>query len=348
MDAEIVPSTRRSNPTIYDVARLAGVSPSTVSRALNRPGRISPATVAKIRSAADELDFRANPMARALPTGRSQTFGMLVADITNPMFFEVARGAERAAAAHGYTLVIAESQESDLREAEAAERVLPSVDGMILVTTRLTDAEITRLAHRKPLVVLNREVDGVESVVADIVPGVDQAIAHLHDLGHRTLAFLSGPARSWMSSARQRVLQSRAAARGLSVTVIGPGEPSRAGGRAALSKVVASGATAVIAYNDLMAIGLLQAAQEVELAVPAAFSIVGFDDIFGADLTTPALTTVRTPLAQMGALAVDAILKAADAPSQPLFAPLETQLVIRRSTGPARLRGADLESGVSR
>jgi len=343
MDADLTVTARGGSPTIYDVARLAGVSPSTVSRALNRPGRISPATAAKIRAAADELDFRANPMARALPTGRSQTLGMLVADITNPMFFEVARGAERAAAAHGYTLVIAESQESDLREAEAAERVLPSVDGMILVTTRLTDAEIARFAQRKPLVVLNREVEGVQSVVADILPGVDQALAHLHDLGHRSLAYVSGPARSWMSGARQRVLESRAADRGLNMTVIGPGEPSRAGGRAALSKLIASGATAVVAYNDLMAIGLLQAAQEVDLAVPAAFSIVGFDDIFGADLTTPALTTVRTPLAQMGALAVDAILAAADAPSKTSFPPLETQLVIRRSTGPARLRGAHLE-----
>lgn len=336
MESDAAVTARMGAPTIYDVARLAGVSPSTVSRALNRPGRISPATSARIHAAADELDFRANPMARALPTGRSQTLGMLVADITNPMFFDVARGAERAAAAKGYTLVIAESQESDKREAEAADRVLPSVDGMILVTTRLADAEITRLAQRKPLVVLNREVEGVDSVVADIVPGVDQAVAHLHDLGHRTLAFLAGPERSWMSGARQRVLHERAAARGLALTVIGPGEPSRAGGRAALSRVIASGATAVIAYNDLMAIGLLKAAQEVDVAVPAAFSIIGFDDIFGADLTTPALTTVRTPLAQMGELAVRATLDPVEFRAHRSEVRLDTELVIRRSTGPAR------------
>lgn len=333
MDAEIVPSTRRSNPTIYDVARLAGVSPSTVSRALNRPGRISPATVARIRSAADELDFRANPMARGLPTGRSQTLGMLVADITNPMFFDVVRGAERAAAAHGYTLVIAESQESDHREAEAAERVLPSVDGLILVTSRLTDAEITRFAQRTPLVVINREVEGVENVVADIVPGIDQAVAHLFDLGHRSLVYLAGPSRSWMSGARQRVLEARAAERGVSMIVIGPGAPSRAGGRATLAKVIASGATAVVAYNDLMAIGLLQAAQEVDIAVPSMFSIVGFDDIFGADLTSPALTTVRTPLSHLGELAVQATLDPVGSRSSRDAAALETELIIRRSTG---------------
>ncbi|MET0829291.1 MAG: LacI family DNA-binding transcriptional regulator, partial [Microbacterium sp.] len=280
-----------------------------------------------------ELDFRANPMARGLPTGRSQTLGMLVADITNPMFFDVVRGAERAAAAYGYTLVIAESQESDHREAEAAERVLPSVDGLILVTSRLTDAEITRFAQRAPLVVINREVDGVESVVPDIAPGIDQAVAHLFDLGHRSLVYLSGPARSWMSGARQRALEACAAERGISTTVIGPGAPSRPGGRATLSKVIASGATAVVAYNDLMAIGLLQAAQEVDIAVPSAFSIVGFDDIFGADLTSPALTTVRTPLARLGELAVQATLDPEGTRSSRDAAALETELIIRRSTG---------------
>ena len=108
------------------------------------------------------------------------------------------------------------------------------------------------------------------------------------------------------------------------------------GGRAALSRVIASGATAVIAYNDLMAIGLLKAAQDVDVAVPAAFSIIGFDDIFGADLTTPALTTVRTPLAQMGELAVRATLDPVEFRAHRSEVALDTELVIRRSTGPAR------------
>lgn len=342
MDADSRAAPGRSTPTIYDVARLAGVSPSTVSRALSRPGRISAETAARVRTAADTLDFRANPMARALPTGRSQTLGMLVADITNPMFFDVARGAERAAAAFGYTLVIAESQESDLREAETAERVLPSVDGLILVTTRLADDEITRLARRKRLIVVNREVPGVESVMADVRPGVDQAVAHLHDLGHRVIVYLSGPHRSWMSGARRRALEECGSARGIRTIEIGPGAPSREGGRATLAKVIASGGTAVVAYNDLMAIGLLQAAQEVDLPVPATFSIVGFDDIFGADLTSPALTTVRTPLARLGELAVRATLEPGATPAEESDdVPLETELVIRRSTGVARQRGRD-------
>ena len=111
-----VPPRSRANrpaPTIYDIAELAGVNPSTVSRALNKPGRISAKTEKLIQDAARTLNYRANPMARALPTGRTHTLGLIVADITNPMFFEVVRGAERAAAVGGYTLILAESQESD-------------------------------------------------------------------------------------------------------------------------------------------------------------------------------------------------------------------------------------------
>jgi LacI family transcriptional regulator len=322
-------------PTIYDVARLAGVSPSTVSRALNLPGRVSAPTVANILAAVDQLGFRANPIARALPTGRSHTIGMMVADITNPMFFDVVRGAERAAAAFDYTLVIAESQESDSREAETANRVLPSVDGLILVTSRLADAQIAAIARQKPVIVVNREVEDVRNVGADIEPGIDQAIAHLSALGHTSIVYLAGPVRSWMSAARERVLRSCAARRAIGIVVLGPGEPSRAGGRAALAKVIASGATAVFAYNDLMAIGLLQAAQEADLAVPGDLSIVGFDDIFGADLTSPALTTVRTPLARLGEAAVNALLRSPDSVPSVDAVPLETELIIRRSTGRA-------------
>jgi LacI family transcriptional regulator len=131
--------TRRKNgaATIYDVAELAGVSPSTVSRALSKPGRISARTEARIRMAAQQLSFRINPMARALHTGRTNTLALVVADITNPVIFDIVRGAEHAASVEGYTLVIAESQESSDAEASSVQRLLPSVDGIILATSRL-------------------------------------------------------------------------------------------------------------------------------------------------------------------------------------------------------------------
>ncbi len=325
-----------SAATIYDVARLAGVNPSTVSRALSKPGRLSPQTEQRVQAAAKELNYRLNPMARALPTGRTFTLGLLLADITNPMFFDVVRGAEREAAERGFTLIIAESQESSQREAETAFRLLPSIDGLILVSTRLNDEQILDLSERKPLVVINRRVNGVASVVPDLVGGIDQAVAHLASLGHRSIAFLSGPKGSWMSFARWTILKDRAASRGLELSSIGPGAPTLAGGASALAKVIAADVTAVVAYNDLMAIGLLRAAQASGLDVPTRLSIVGFDDIFGSDFTSPPLTTVRTPLALLGANSVRRVLADIEhvklARASGVAEPLATELLIRGST----------------
>ena len=330
----------KSVPTIYDVARLADVNPSTVSRALSQPGRINIKTEQRIHSAAKELNYRLNPMARALPTGRTSTIGLLVADITNPMFFTAVRGAERAAAERGYILVLVESQESGEREAEAAHRVLPSVDALILVTTRLSNASITELADRKPLVVLNRHIDGVSSLVPDVDRGIDQALDHLAELGHTAVAFLSGPSTSWMSGARWASLLARAPQRGMTIVEIGPGAPTLEGGRATLNRISASGVTAVVAYNDLMAIGLLRAATEAGIDVPGSLSIVGFDDIFGSDFTSPPLTTIRTPLDLAGDLAVRRALDMIDADASdtdyvtPIEPPIVTELIVRGSTGP--------------
>lgn len=330
----------KSAPTIYDVAKLAGVNPSTVSRALSQPGRINIKTEERIHQAAKELNYRLNPMARALPTGRTNTLGLLLADITNPMIFGIVRGAEHAASEQGYTLVIAESQESGEREATTAERVQPSVDGLILGTTRLSDEQIQKLAESKPLVLINRDVEGVSSVLPDVAPGIEEALAHLKDLGHTRIAYLSGPANSWMSATRWSSLLERALAHGMSIVEIGPGVPTLDGGRAALPRVSAAGVTAVVAYNDLMAIGLLRAAGEQGIDVPRRMSIIGFDDIFGSDFTTPALTTIRTPLALAGERAVRLALQMigaggaevdeeADADEQPII----TELVVRGSTG---------------
>lgn len=343
-DATESTSTRRKTrgaATIYDVAKLAGVNPSTVSRALTQPGRINIVTETKIREAAKQLKYRTNPMARALPTGRTNTIGLLIADITNPVIFGIVRGAEQAAGELGYTLVIAESQESGEREARSAERIQPSVDALVLGTTRLTDEQIRELAEAKPLVVINREFPGVPNVTPNLEPGIDQALAHLEMLGHTRLVFLAGPTSSWMSRRREEALRTGAQRRGMTITSIGPTEPTIDGGRGALARVIASRTTAVIAYNDIMAIGLLRAASEHGVQVPGAFSILGFDDIFGSDFTSPALTTVRSPLALAGRYAVRRALElvgtverseaeAADA------AALETELVIRGSTGPAR------------
>ena len=336
---ERVPKRARGGtaPTIYDIARLAEVNPSTVSRALSQPGRINVKTEERIRAAAKELDYRVNPIARALPTGRTNTLGLVVADITNPMIFGIVRGAEHAAADAGYTLIVAESQESGEREATAVERVLPSVDGLVLATTRLGDAQISSIAERKPIVVINRAVEGLTSILPDVERGVGQLVTHLADLGHRSVAYLSGPDTSWISARRWEALLEAAPQRGMTIVEIGPGLPTLDGGTAAISRVVASGVTAVVAFNDLMAIGLLRAAVERGIAVPSGLSIAGFDDIFGSDFTTPGITTVRTPLAEAGERAVRHLLGRVAAtetnPAPEQSGLLPTDLVVRGSTG---------------
>lgn len=337
---EIAPPPRvvRSAPTIYDIAQRAGVSPSTVSRALNRPGRVSQETARRIRAAARELNYRANPIARALPTGRTHTLALMLTDLTNPFVFEIVRGAQTAAGAAGYTLAVVQSQESPDREAEVISNLSGSVDGFLLAASRLSDKEIQALAAERPTAVINRVVERVDSVVPDVGSGISEALSQLDQLGHRQLAFLSGPVTSWISAARWDAIFEGAVRRSINIVEIAGSSPTVAGGCDAFARVRASGATAVLAYNDLMAIGLMREAQGAGLRIPDDLSIIGFDDIFGSDFTTPPLSTVRAPLAEMAACAVGSLLRGlVAAPDETAQATslLRTELLLRGSTGPA-------------
>ncbi|WP_312173192.1 LacI family DNA-binding transcriptional regulator [Microbacterium sp.] len=314
----------RPAPTIYDVATLAGVSPSTVSRALNQPGRITEQTTARIKAASDELGFRFNPAARTLLTGKTGTIGLVLADITNPVVFGVIRGAERAASAAGYTLIIAESQQSGAKEADTARSLLRSVDGLVLAMSWLDDDDIRELGAEKPLVLVNREVSGIDGAYPDVEPGITQLLDHLVRRGHKMVTYLSGPERSWMNARRWESIFAGARARGLAVFEIPGGEPTVEAGRGSFDRVMASPARAVIAYNDLMAIGLLQAAQDAGVEVPRELAITGFDDIFGSTFTSPPLTTVASPLEEVAARAVESLVGHVSS-----RAALQTVLIVR-------------------
>ncbi|GAA1958137.1 LacI family DNA-binding transcriptional regulator [Microbacterium deminutum] len=330
---------RSGRATIYDIAELAGVNPSTVSRALSRPGRVSAKTEEKIRRAAAELNFRINPMARALPTGRTMTLAVVVADITNPVVFRTIRGAERAAASSNYTLVIAESQESGSAEASAIERLLPSVDGIVLATTRLAPEVIADIAGRVPLVAINSRPPGVSSVVTDAADAVSQLIGHLVALGHTSIGYVAGPPTSWSSAQRWEALLAESERHGLAVVEIPSGSPTIEGGHAAYRRVIASRVTAVVGFNDLIAIGIMQEAAAAGVRVPDELSVAGFDDIFGSELIVPALTTVRADLDRAGAQAVESLLaQIQDGRPREDAEPMPTELIVRGSTGPASAR----------
>lgn len=322
--------------TIYDVAEAAGVAASTVSRALSKPGRVSFRTAEHVRTVAARLGYRTEETERLLPDATTSLLAMVVADITNPVFYSMIRGAERTARHAGYTMVLAESQESSTVEHEALERLVPAVDGAVLTSSRMSDAAIRTLAKSVRVVVLNRLVDQVPSVATDVVGAVRLAADHLLARGHHHLAYLAGPEASWSDGMRWRGVIEAGQRLAIKVRRIGPFRPTIAGGREAAAEWLQSRTSAVIAYNDLVAIGFLQAVADAGLRVPADVSVIGFDNIREAELVTPGLTTIASPLASLGSAAVQHLLRTtrSETPDQaPLLLP--SRLVVRGSTGRA-------------
>ncbi|NED94132.1 LacI family transcriptional regulator [Phytoactinopolyspora alkaliphila] len=332
-----------SLPTIYDVARECGVAPSTVSRALSQPGRVSAKTSERIHEVAARLGYQANPLAKYLPTGRTGTIVLIVSDITNPVYFPVIRGAESAAAAAEYTLVLSDVGESPEREREVMEKLVRTVDGFALATSRLTDAAIRAVARRRPMVTMNRVTQQVPSVVPDNGQGMRYAGEHLAELGHRRVTYVSGPPTSWANTVRWRALRAAGEQLGMTIRRIGPYAPTVAGGWAAAADLVSPLPTAVIAYNDLLAIGAMQGLHDLGVKVPDDVSVIGCDNILGSDWCTPALTTLAAPLRELGTRGVQhliAMINGADArPRRPLVLP--SQLIVRESTAPPRDEDGD-------
>jgi LacI family transcriptional regulator len=217
---------------------------------------------------------------------------------------------------------------------------MPTVDGVLLVTTRLRDEEIQELNHQKPVVLINRKVDGVANVVPSNEKGIADAVKHLAELGHKHIAFLSGPRASWMNTDRWSHLMKNAVKTGMTIVEIGPSEPTLEAGRLSLDRVRAAGVSAVVTYNDLMGIGLLREAQAQGINVPGELSIIGFDNIFGSDFTSPPLTTVQMNLGQTGTDGVTALMNLLDNEdmvADDVPAPdHEASLLVRGSTATAK------------
>lgn len=326
--------TRPRRPTLEDVAAAAGVAASTVSRAFSNPGRVNHRTREHVLAVAEELGYAPNPAARALESGRTGTVALLVPDITNPYFAGVIKGAERAAAQAGLTLVLGDTSENPGAEARLVRRLGPAVDGFVLSASRLPDDELRRAAELNPVALVNRATPGVACVVADYDAGTRQIVDHLASLGHRSFVFLGGPPESWSGARRWAGLQAAAEQRGMTATRFGPYAPVLAGGAAAADAAVTAGATAVVAHNDMLAIGVMLRLAERGVEVPGEISVVGFDDIVGADFCSPALTTLAERTEDAGARALEAVVAQAHTrPDDPVTRVLPTHLVVRRSTG---------------
>jgi LacI family transcriptional regulator, galactose operon repressor len=329
--------------TIRDVARLAGVSASTVSRALSIPQVVSPATRDRVRSAADQLGWAPNRAARGLSTGRTGNIALVVPDLGNPFFPSVVKGVQAGVRAADVAVFLVDTDEDARAESGLIQALARQVDGLILCSPRASVEELAAVSRETPVVLVNRLVDGMPAVAFDNADGMRQAVAHLAALGHRCIAWVGGPASSWSDAERAGGLAAATEAQGLELVAVGHFPPHYDGGVAAADQVVASGATAVIAYNDLVAIGLLARLQVRGISVPGDLSVVGVDDIAMSRMAHPALTTVRLPKQQAGRVAVELLLALLDEPDlqvagarSELPVELPVELVVRGSTGVAR------------
>ncbi|WP_433167876.1 LacI family DNA-binding transcriptional regulator [Kribbella sp. CA-247076] len=325
--------------TIRDVARLAGVSPSTVSRALSMPSMVNSATRVRVAAAVEQLGYLPNRAARGLITGRTGNIGLVVPDLANPFFASVAKGVQARARRDDVAVFVADTDEDAAAEAGLVRALAKQVDGLILCSSRASDAELSAIAQETHVVLVNRREEGVAGVVYDNESGMRQAVAHLVALGHRTIAWVGGPDMSWSTRHRSLGLSDAVHAHGAELAEVGSFAPTYEGGMAAADQVVATGATAVITYNDLVAIGLLARLHARGISVPGELSVVGVDDIAMSRMARPALTTVRLPKQQAGRIAVELLLTVLRDPEPDnairAFATLHGELIVRESTGPA-------------
>ncbi len=308
--------------TVRDVARAAGVSISTVSRALSVPDKVAVETRERVAAVATELGYQPNRAAAGLRAGRTGAVGLLVPDLSNPYFATVAQGVAAAARDHGLGVFVVDFEESPELEVELLRSLAHQTDGLILASPRSLAADRS-VVQGKPVVVINQ--DPPLAVGTDYLSGTALAVEHLVELGHRRIAYVAGPPTSWTDRRRREGLDRATDEQWVEVTVVGPQRPTVEGGAAAAQAVLDAGVTAAITFNDVVAVGLTRELQERGVRVPQDLSVVGFDDTFLAELVTPALTSVGADLRELGRQAADLLAGRLAAPHDP--APAEATLL---------------------
>lgn len=322
--------------TIYSLAEELGIHPSTVSRAFTRPDLVKDDVRERILAKAVEVDYRPNKAARGLITGRTSMIGLLIPDIANPFFPPLVRAIQQAAAVHDLNVMLLDSEERPSQELDLIRRLRGQIDGLILASPRSNLSKIDEAIGGAPAVVVNRAVKGFSSAVIDNSEALQEAGGHLNDLGHRNVALLRGPAGSWAAGRRARAVRSWAASAEANLIELGPFDASFEGGREAAEQLAGMEATAVFAFDDLMACGVVAGLAVRGLQVPRDLSLIGCDDVLLAQTLTPALTTVTAPIQELGQSAVDLLVSAvAGDHSEPQTMTLQGQLTIRASSAKA-------------
>jgi LacI family transcriptional regulator len=328
----------RKAPTIVQIAKILGVAPSTVSRAFTDPGKLLPETVERVLATANRIGYVPNNHARALITGRSSVIGLVVPDIANPFFPPIIRYAQRAAEERGLSLIIADADGDPERESHLVGRLTPQVEGLILASSRLPEQSLLTIAERLPTVLINRDVAGISRVLVNTGDALDEAIDGFVARGHRRIAYVGGPERSWSNQERHARVVAAVERHGLASAFFAAPAGTYAEALELAEPVSRSGATAVIAFDDVVAHGLMSGFQALRRRVPEAIEVLGCDDTL-ATTTFPALSTVALDLAEAARRAVALLQRPprGERASEPREArvELEGRLVLRGSTRPA-------------
>ena len=330
--------------TILDVAERAGVSPSTVSHVLNKTRHVSEMTRARVLQAVDELNYRPNILARSLRRRETHTLGILIPDNTNPFFAEMVRGIEDTVFDEGYTVLLGNSDgESDKELRYLDLFVNKQVDGVVLVAAAMKNEESFEVLRDPSVstVIVDREIEleRMDRVLADNLSGGYTATRHLLQLGHRRIGCITGPSQVTPSAERvigyQKALEEWNIAPDQSLVVTGDFRHVSGLHAAKQLLTMPKPPTAIFACNDMMALGVLGAANELDIQVPDELSLIGFDDIALDELVVPRLTTICQPAYEMGCRAASLLLERLQDPDRPVERQmLKTYLVERDSTAP--------------
>jgi LacI family transcriptional regulator, galactose operon repressor len=328
--------------TIKDVARAAGVSVATVSRVLNGSGPVADATRTRIHRVAAEMRFIPNGAARSLSTRRTGTLGVVLPDLYGEFFSEVIRGLDQAAQGRGFHLLLSSSH-NDREDIDAALRAMRGrVDGLVVMSPHIDAAVLTANLHDSvPAVLLNSPLESGEfdALRVDNFGGAREMVAHLASHGHRRIAIIRGPEANHDAAERLRGYRAALADAGLDAdpALELPGDfTEEAGFRAAEALLAAAPRpTAVFAANDSMAIGVTSALRQANVSVPRDMAVAGFDDIPISRFLTPPLSSVRVPIQELGARAMEQLVRAVEGENrhERIDATLPTELVIRDSCG---------------
>lgn len=323
--------------TIDDVAREAGVSIATVSRVLNRGETVNQAMVDAVRAAADKLGYRPNAAAQGLASGAYRTIGVVVPDLGNPYFTDILHAIVAQGAQDGYRIIVSDSGGDVGEEYDACLQFMSNVDGLMLISPRMPAERLKALSERNlPMVLVNRLEPsvGAAAVLADTRTATYELCRHLAELGHRRVVYVSGSPLAWQNRERLRGMQD-ASEFGFEVVTV-EGQATIEGGYRATPAALEHAPTAIMAYNDLAAFGIITHLRELGLKVPSDISVTGFDDIEIAQYIRPALTTAISSKTQLGEYAWQALQAGLRGEQVSASSLISSPVVVRESTGRAK------------